>query len=94
MALEQLSAADSLINYAMQSPALKESIAIKSSLGKNHLLRMEIFSDMDNYAGAHIESKLAVELFKESPILMARHHDAKANIQMKQDSLYLSLIHI
>ena len=87
MALEQLSAADSLINYAMQSSALKESIAIKSALGKNHLLRMEIFSDMDNYAGAHIESKAAVELFKESPILMARHHDAKANIQMKQDSL-------
>ena len=94
MALEQLSAADSLINYAMQSPVLKESIAIKSALGKNHLLRMEIFSDMDNYAGAHIESKVAVELFKESPILMARHHDAKANIQMKQDSLYSALAYV
>ena len=94
MALEQLSAADSLISYAMQSSALKESIAIKSALGKNHLLRMEIFSDMDNYAGAHIQSKVAIELFKESPILMARHHDVKADIQMKQDSLYSALAYI
>ena len=94
MALEQLNAADSLIKYAMRGPALKESIAIKSALGKNHLLRMEIFSNTGNYAGAHIESKVATELFKESPILMARHHDVKADIQVKQDSLYSALAYI
>ena len=94
MALEQLSAADSLIKYAMRGPALKKSIAIKSALGKNHLLRMEIFSTTGDYAGAHIESKSATELFEESPILMARHHDAKANIQIKQDSLYSALAYI
>ena len=94
MALEQLSAADSLIKYAMRGPALKESIAIKSALGKNHLLRMEIFSTTGDYAGAYIESKSATELFEESPILMARHHNAKANIQIKQDSLYSALAYI
>ena len=94
MALEQLSAADSLIKYAMRGPALKESISIKSALGKNHLLRMEIFSKTGDFAGAHIESKVATELFKESPILMARHHDVKANIQIKQDSLYSALAYI
>ena len=69
MALEQLSAADSLINYAMKSSALKESIATKSALGKNHLLRMKIFSDMDNYAGAHIESKVAIRVVQRKPYL-------------------------
>ena len=91
MALEQLNAADSLIGYAMKDPILGKSNSIKSDLGKNHLLRMNIFANIDNYAGAYIESKAAMGLLKESPILMARHHDQKADIQIEQDSLYSAL---
>ena len=91
MALEQLNAADSLIGYAMKDPILGQSNSIKSDLGKNHLLRMNIFANIDNYAGAYIESKAAMGLLKESPILMARHHDQKADIQIEQDSLYSAL---
>ena len=91
MALEQLEASDSLLSYVMLDPKLKESISCKADLGKNHLLRMNIFSRNENYAGAYTESKAAVHLLKDSPILMARYHDAMAEMQIKQDSLYNAL---
>ena len=52
---------------------------------------MNIFSSIENYAGAYVESKSAISLLKQSPILMARYHDAVASIQIKQDSLYSAL---
>ena len=91
MALEQLEASDSLLSYVMLDPKLKESISCKADLGKNHLLRMNIFSRNENYAGAYTESKAAIHLLKDSPILMARYHDAMAEMQIKQDSLYNAL---
>ena len=91
MALEQLKASDSLLSYVMLAPNFKESQSCRSDLGKNHLLRMNIFSSIENYAGAHVESKSAISLLKHSPILMARYHDAVASIQIKQDSLYSAL---
>ncbi len=91
MALEQLKASDSLLSYVMLAPNFKESQSCKSDLGKNHLLRMNIFSSIENYAGAHVESKSAISLLKHSPILMARFHNAVASIQIKQDSLYSAL---
>jgi len=91
MALEQLAAADSLLHYVMQNPKFKESLACRADLGKNHLLRMKIFSAAENYAGAYTESKAAVHLLKDGPILMARYHDAVAEMQIKQDSLYSAL---
>ena len=91
MALEQLKASDSLLSYVMLAPNFKESQSCRSDLGKNHLLRMNIFSSIENYAGAHVESKSAISLLKHSPILMARYHNAVASIQIKQDSLYSAL---
>ena len=91
MALEQLKAADSLLSYVMLAPKFKESQSCRSDLGKNHLLRMNIFSSVENYAGAYVESKAAISMLKQSPIQMARYHDAMANIQIKQDSLYSAL---
>ena len=91
MALEQLKASDSLLSYVMLAPNFKESQSCRSDLGKNHLLRMNIFSSIENYAGAHVESKSAISLLKHSPILMARFHNAVASIQIKQDSLYSAL---
>ena len=91
MALEQLKASDSLLSYVMLAPNFKESQSCRSDLGKNHLLRMNIFSSIENYAGAYVESKAAISLLKHSPILMARYHDAVASIQIKQDSLYSAL---
>ena len=91
MALEQLKASDSLLSYVMLAPNFKESQSCRSDLGKNHLLRMNIFSSIENYAGAYVESKSAILLLKQSPILMARYHDAVASIQIKQDSLYSAL---
>tara|TARA_B110000014_G_scaffold249466_1_gene224791 strand:- start:1163 stop:2230 length:1068 start_codon:yes stop_codon:yes gene_type:complete len=75
----------------MQNPKFKESLACRADLGKNHLLRMKIFSSVENYAGAYAESKAAVHLLKDSPILMARYHDAMAGMQIEQDSLYSAL---
>ena len=91
MALEQLKASDSLLSYVMLAPNFKESQSCRSDLGKNHLLRMNIFSSIENYAGAHVESKSAISLLKHSPILMARYHNTVASIQIKQDSLYSAL---
>ena len=91
MALEQLKAADSLLNYVMLAPNFKESLVCKADLGKNHLLRMKIFSAAENYAGAYAESKAAISLLKHSPILMARYHNSMANMQIEQDSLYSAL---
>ena len=91
MALEQLKSSDSLLSYVMLAPNFKESQSCRSDLGKNHLLRMNIFSSIENYAGAYVESKSAISLLKQSPILMARYHDAMASIQIKQDSLYSAL---
>ena len=91
MALEQLAAADSLLHYVMRNPKFKESLACRADLGKNHLLRMKIFSAAENYAGAYTESKAAVHLLKDSPILMARYYDAMAGMQIEQDSLYSAL---
>lgn len=91
MALEQLKASDSLLSYVMLAPNFKESQSCRSDLGKNHLLRMNIFSSIENYAGAYVESKSAISLLKHSPILMARYHNTVASIQIKQDSLYSAL---
>ena len=91
MALEQLKSSDSLLSYVMLAPNFKESQSCRSDLGKNHLLRMNIFSSIENYAGAYVESKSAISLLKHSPILIARYHDAVASIQIKQDSLYSAL---
>ena len=91
MALEQLKASDSLLSYVILAPNFKESQSCRSDLGKNHLLRMNIFSSIENYAGAHVESKSAISLLKHSPILMARYHNTVASIQIKQDSLYSAL---
>jgi len=94
MALEQLAAADSLLHYVMRNPKFKESLACRADLGKNHLLRMKIFSAAENYAGAYTESKAAVHLLKDSPILMARYYDAMAGMQIEQDSLYSALSYL
>ncbi len=94
MALEQLQASDSLINFIRSDNIPEENKLFAEAtqfLGENHTKRMVIYYNIKNFVGAHIEAKSAYKYLKESPIFLVRHYLDKIGLYVKQDSLYAGL---
>ena len=94
MALEQLQASDSLINFVRSNNIPGENKLFTEAtqfFGENHTKRMVIYYNIKNFVGAHIEAKSAYKYLKESPIYLVRHYLDKIGLYVKQDSLYAGL---
>ncbi len=94
MALEQLQASDSLINFVRSNNIPGENKFFTEAtqfFGENHTKRMVIYYNIKNFVGAHIEAKSAYKYLKESPIYLVRYYLDKIGLYVKQDSLYAGL---
>ena len=97
MAVEQLEASDSLLNYMNQSIRYKKKqnptleYRRETELGINHSIRMRIFAKQNNFPFAHDESKKAKQFLIGKPFHLVEHYKNEAELFIKQDSLYKSL---
>ena len=94
MALEQLQASDSLINFVRSNNIPRENKIFTEAtqfFGENHTKRMVIYYNIKNFVGAHIEAKSAYKYLKENPIYLVRHYLDEIGLYVKQDSLYVGL---
>ena len=97
MALNQLSVSDSLLNYIFK-PSINQnikSIKLRAKAevmsGKNHSMRMSIYSEKGDYLRAHNESKYSKYKLKDSPFDLVVHHEREIKLFLDQDSLYKAL---